>query len=257
MDELVENAIGRAIDLMCRNMAERVTLDDMARAAMFSKFHFSRIFHKATGVSPGRFLAAIRMQEAKNLLLATSLNVTEISQRVGYQSVGTFSSRFRSSVGISPSTYRRLGGGALQVCGTTARRPPTSNPPATLRGRIGVPEIPAGLGKIFVGLFPDRLPEGRPVRCTVLGEPGPFEFDDVPLGTWYLLSYSASADRDLVAPSPQAPEKGLYVGSSGPITIRPGVRWPFADLVLRPMNRMDPPVLLALLDARVLQGVGT
>jgi AraC-like DNA-binding protein len=254
VDELIENAVGRAIDVMYQNMAEQVTLDDMARAAMFSKFHFSRIFQRATGISPGRFLAAMRLQEAKRLLLCTSLSVTDISQRVGYRSVGTFSSRFRSGVGISPSTYRRLGGVSVQVCEPDSRRHPHSDRPVTVHGWIGVPPVPTGLGKIFVGLFPDRLPQGRPVRCTVLGEPGPYEFTDVPLGTWYLLSYSVAAGRPPVVPTRRDHRDGLYVGCHGPITIRSGTQVRPADLKLRPMSRLDPPVLL---DAGALHAVAT
>ncbi|WNV84540.1 helix-turn-helix transcriptional regulator [Umezawaea sp. Da 62-37] len=254
MDELIEKAVGRAIDVMCQKMGEQVTLDDMARAAMFSKFHFSRIFQRATGISPGRFLAAMRLQEAKRLLLCTSLTVTDISQQVGYQSVGTFSSRFRSSVGISPSTYRRLGGVSLLVCGTDTRRHPASNRPATVHGWIAVPSFPVILGKIFVGLFPDRLPQGRPVRCAVLRKAGPYEFNDVPLGTWYLLSYSAVAGRAPVVPSARDHGDGLYVGCHGPITIRPETQVRPADLRLRPMSRLDPPVLL---DVGTLQVVSS
>ncbi|MBE1461917.1 helix-turn-helix domain-containing protein [Kibdelosporangium phytohabitans] len=254
MDELIEEAVGRVIDAMYNNLGEQMTLDDMARAAMFSKFHFSRIFQRATGISPGRFLSAMRLQEAKRLLLATSLSVTEISHRVGYQSVGTFSSRFRSSVGISPSTYRRLGGLTPQVCGTTRRQHLTSTRPATLHGQITAPHVPAGLGLIFVGLFPDRLPQGRPVRCTVLTRPGQYELNDVPLGTWYLLSYSVAADRDPLIPNPRDEGTGLFIGACGPITIRPETRVRPADLRLRPMSRLDPPVLLSLVGRSGMSG---
>jgi AraC family transcriptional regulator len=246
VDKRVEDAVRRVIDLMYENMDESITLDDMARVAMFSKFHFSRIFQRVTGISPGRFLSAMRLQEAKRLLLATSLSVTDISHRVGYQSVGTFSSRFRGSVGISPSTFRRLGGLTPQVCGTAARQHPAASRSATMRGRIGAPHVPAGLGRIFVGLFADRLPKGRPARCTVLDAPGMYEFTGVPMGTWYLLSYSAAADCDPLIPSPRDPGNGLYIGSSGPIMIRPDTRVRTADLRLRPMSPLDPPVLLAL-----------
>ncbi|ONI90348.1 hypothetical protein ALI144C_03105 [Actinosynnema sp. ALI-1.44] len=246
MDELIEEAVGRVIDAMHENLGEQMTLDDMARTAMFSKFHFSRIFQRATGISPGRFLSAMRLQEAKRLLLATSLSVTEISHRVGYQSVGTFSSRFRGSVGISPSTYRRLGGLTPQVCGSPRRRHLTPIRPATLRGQVTAPHVPAGLGSIFVGMFPDRLPQGRPVRCTVLNRPGQYELNDVPLGTWYLLGCSAAADRDPLIPSPRESGTGLFIGACGPITIRPETRISPADLRMRPMNRLDPPVLLSL-----------
>ncbi|GAA4447577.1 hypothetical protein GCM10023170_029280 [Phytohabitans houttuyneae] len=94
------------VEAMHDNLGDSFTADDMARTAVFSKYHFIRLFRQTTGVTPGRFLAALRIQEAQRLLLATDLSVAEISQRVGYASVGTFSSRFKLRVGLSPSAYR-------------------------------------------------------------------------------------------------------------------------------------------------------
>src|SRR5690348_15734069 len=111
----MDSAIERALTAMRRNLAEPITIDDLARIAMLSKFHFTRLFQKATGVSPGRFLSAMRLQEAKHLLVTTSMNVAEISYQVGYTSVGTFTTRFRESVGISPTHYRRRRGYAGTV----------------------------------------------------------------------------------------------------------------------------------------------
>lgn len=109
MGDCVERAVGRAIENMRANLGERLTVDDLARSAMYSKFHFSRAFLRVTGVPPRRFLSSLRLQEAMRLLDSTSLTVAEISHRVGYASVGTFGSRFQSSVGVSPTTYRRRG----------------------------------------------------------------------------------------------------------------------------------------------------
>jgi AraC family transcriptional regulator len=256
MDEIVRQAVGRVIQAMSDNLGEQLTVDDMARTAMFSKFHFSRLFQRATGVSPGRFLSALRLQEAKRLLVATSLSVTEISHHVGYASVGTFSSRFRSSVGISPSTYRRLGGVTPRLCGDGRRKNMGVRRNATVCGNITAP-VDGDVGMIFVGLFPDRLPQGRPVRCTVLHRPGSFELDEVPPGTWHVLSYSVSADRAQTIPGAADHGRGLFIGSRGPVTIRRETVIPLADIRLRPMNRLDPPVLLALLDGRALRTVPT
>ena len=60
----VEKAVERAIATIRTSFADDVTIDDLARAAMFSKFHFTRVFRRTTGVSPGRFLSAVRLQEA-------------------------------------------------------------------------------------------------------------------------------------------------------------------------------------------------
>ncbi|MFC6930803.1 helix-turn-helix domain-containing protein [Actinomadura yumaensis] len=116
------NSIERTIEAMQRNLSEQITVDDMARVAMFSKFYFTRIFRDSTGLSPGKFLSALRLQEAKRLLTATSLSIAEISNRVGYSSVGTFSSRFKTNVGVAPTVYRATGG-------------LTPSPAATARGR--------------------------------------------------------------------------------------------------------------------------
>lgn len=91
MEEALEKAVRRVIETMREHLGDELTIDDMARTAMFSKFHFSRVFRQVTGISPGRFLSALRLQEAKRLLLSTSLSVADISIQVGYSSVGTFS----------------------------------------------------------------------------------------------------------------------------------------------------------------------
>jgi AraC family transcriptional regulator len=250
MEDVVEKAVNRVIESMHENLGEQITIDDMARTAMFSKFHFSRVFQRATGVSPGRFLSAIRLQEAKHLLVSTSLSVTEISHRVGYASVGTFSSRFRSSVGVSPTTYRRLGGFTSRICPDERLRV-APRQRATIRGRVWPPSI-GRPGLIFVGLFPDRLPQGQPIRCTVLDQPGSYSLEDVPQGTWHLLMYSAAdTDVDKLIPAPRDGGRvQAFVGSHGPITIRPDTILRPADVRLRPMNVFDPPVLLALMDAQ-------
>ncbi len=257
MDDLTEKAVARVVELMRENLSEQLTVDDLARAAMFSKFHFSRIFRRATGVSPGRFLSAMRLQEAKRLLVTTSLSVTDISHRVGYASVGTFSTRFRSSVGISPSTYRRLGGFTTRMCVDTRRRHLTGRHPASVRGRILPPGQDRTTGSIFLGLFPDVLPEGQPVRCAVLHEAGPFMLGDIPLGTWHLLCFSvANDDASSLVPRQRRREPeddSVFVGSYGPITVRPETGERLAEIKLRPMSPLDPPVLPALLDARTLR----
>lgn len=239
---------------MHENLGEQLTIEDMAKTAMFSKFHFSRVFQRATGLSPGRFLSAIRLQEAKRLLASTSLSVTEISHRVGYASVGTFSSRFRSSVGFSPTMYRRIGGFTGKTCPEPRLRV-LSQPRATISGRVR-PSSTGRPGMIFIGLFPDRLPHGQPVRCTALEQPGLFTLDDVPAGRWHVLVYSPAEsvekDEDLFIPAQRTSGGDLngFVGSHGPVTIRPDTGVSFADVRLRSMTPMDPPVLLALLDER-------
>jgi AraC-like DNA-binding protein len=233
---------------MRENLGEQLTVDDMARAAMFSKFHFTRIFQRATGVSPGRFLSALRLQRAKQLLVSTSLNVADISLLVGYNSVGTFSSRFSRSVGMSPTTYRRQAGFAPHI----PTVPNTTPHPSTAKvfGQV-IPPREIDSGMVFLGLFPERIPEGRPARCAILSRPGPFHLDTVPPGTWYLLAQSISGDLDDPTLNLEDAENTVSVATHGPLTIREDTVLR-ADLRLKPVRALDPPVLLALLDARKL-----
>ncbi|MFY1698604.1 helix-turn-helix domain-containing protein [Solwaraspora sp. WMMA2101] len=240
MGEAIEKAAERVIEYMQENLGEQLTVDDMARAALFSKFHFSRAFQRVTGVSPGRFLSALRLQRAKHLLLSTSLKVADISIQVGYASVGTFSSRFSRSVGLSPTAYRRLGGFTTDVP-TADRYILARRSTGSVYGEIRT-EDHGRQGKVFVGLFPDRIPQGRPAQCAVLDRPGPYRLEPVPTGVWYLLAYWV-ADEDTGGDGP------TWVGSGGPVVVYPDAPVP-VDATLAPMTSLDPPVLLALLDVR-------
>ncbi|GAA4549671.1 AraC family transcriptional regulator [Amycolatopsis samaneae] len=239
MDEIVRRAVARAIVTMRDNLGERLTIDDMARSAMFSKFHFSRVFNRVTGLSPGRFLSALRLAEAKRLLLCTSTSVTDISHQVGYNSVGTFSARFSSSVGYSPTAYRQLRGRTPRL----PERPEGVRSGATVRGQLWCPPTSA-VGMVFVGLFPGRITEGVPARYTFLTGGGPYVLPDVPTGTWYVLAHAVGSG---------APEDGgpcPYLGTAGPVVVREGVAASLADVRLRPRRGFDPPTLLALPDLR-------
>lgn len=224
-------------------MGEQLTVDDLARAAMFSKFHFTRMFQRVTGVSPARFLSALRLQRAKDLLVSTTMNVADISVYVGYNSVGTFSSRFSRSVGMSPTTYRRRAGFASVIHSGIERR--TGRPSgARMSLQVTVPDSDDDTN-IFIGLFAERIPEGRPVRCAVLDRPGRVTFDAVPIGTWYVLAQAVPAGPAAVTRA----DVPVSVATHGPVTVHADTVVA-ADIELRRSRLLDPPVLLALLDAR-------
>ncbi|WP_225800886.1 helix-turn-helix domain-containing protein [Streptomyces sp. NK15101] len=242
----IERAVRRVIQDMRANLGQDLTIDDMARTAMFSKFHFTRAFRDVTGTSPGRFLSALRLQEAKRLLVDTRFSVADISSQVGYSSVGTFSSRFKSCVGVSPSMFRDLGGftSAIETDSTENQVLTRSS----LRGRVSFPEDRAP-GNCFLGLFPTPVPQGQPVRCTVLDGPGTFELRNIPAGTWHVLVHSVPYGYEHLVAGAGA-EDAVSVGSYGPVTAHADTLLLPAEITLRPLNDMDPPILLALLDLR-------
>jgi len=248
VDDAVEQAVLRVIETMRERLGEPLTIDDMARTAMFSKFHFTRIFRRVTGLSPGRFLSAMRLQRAQELLVTTSLNVADISYQVGYNSVGTFSSRFARSVGLSPTEYRQHGGFAPEV--RVDRVAHNGRPRGAIRGAV-LPPTGVPLGWVFVGLFRDLIRQGRPVACVVLPTPGPYLLENVPSGTWHLVTTSIASHHDPpgrhTVPHHRHPtNRALYVGHESTVTVPSETVVGLPDLRLRPLRATDPPMLLAL-----------
>ena len=96
----------RARDRMDRDYAEPLDLAAVAACAGVSKFHFLRCFAATYGTTPAAYLAERRIERAQDLLRATNLTVTEVCGLVGYQSLGSFSTKFRQLVGVSPSAYQ-------------------------------------------------------------------------------------------------------------------------------------------------------
>ena len=95
-----------AKDLMDRSYSEELDLDAIAGEAGYSRFHFVRSFRDTYGRTPRAYLSERRIERARELLRTANLTVTEICYLVGFSSLGSFSTRFKALVGLSPSDYR-------------------------------------------------------------------------------------------------------------------------------------------------------
>jgi len=69
----MDNAVDKAVECIWERYSEPLTLTEIAESALLSRFYFARLFRDVTGITPGRFLAAIRIHEAKRLLLSTPM----------------------------------------------------------------------------------------------------------------------------------------------------------------------------------------
>jgi len=96
----------RARDAIHERYAQALRLDDLAREAALSPFHFLRLFRAAFGETPHRYLTRVRIDAAKRLLLGDA-PVTDVCFEVGFQSLGSFSALFARRVGAPPSAFRR------------------------------------------------------------------------------------------------------------------------------------------------------
>jgi AraC-like DNA-binding protein len=101
-----ERHLLRAKDLADARYAEPLGVRDMAQAAGLSPAHFSREFRAAFGESPHAYLLTRRLERAAALLRTTDRSVTEICFEVGLRSLGSFTSSFTRTYGISPTAYR-------------------------------------------------------------------------------------------------------------------------------------------------------
>ena len=99
----------RVRDRMDRSYAQPLDIASLARDVHLSAGHLSRQFVLAYGETPYAYLMTRRIERAMTLLRTTDLSVTNVCFAVGYQSLGTFSTRFTELVGVAPSLYRDRG----------------------------------------------------------------------------------------------------------------------------------------------------
>jgi len=138
---LRRHPIARRLDAARRfvdaHLTEPLTLDDIARQAYLSRFHFLRVFKAAFDDTPLRYLRRRRLEAAERLLARTELSVTAVCYRVGFESLGSFSSLFRRHAGLSPNAFRRR----YVVVPRTIRGPERLIPGCWLR-RYVVDQVP-------------------------------------------------------------------------------------------------------------------
>jgi AraC family transcriptional regulator len=104
---LYTQRINRVIDHIHTNLNSKFTLNKLAEIAMFSSYHFHRIFKTVTGETLNGFIKRIRMEMAmKKLHSNPELSILDIAIEVGYQSAANFSRDFKEYFNLNPTTVR-------------------------------------------------------------------------------------------------------------------------------------------------------
>ncbi len=246
-------AVLTAIKLIQDRYFEPLTLAELASEVFVSRFHFSRMFADATGVTPGRFLTAVRLFEAKRMLLTTSLNVSDIVCSVGYSSVGTFTSRFSRAVGMTPTQYREPQVAELLVAISPhyQRVPPLAalraagRNCASLRTGTGAVslqlDLPSGMpaADVLVGLFADPVPQCGPVAFGGAAgmSSGELGLTGVPAGCWTAIAVARHRVVGAAGSWFSIGYSTVQVGAHGVSTGR---------LELRPPAPTDAPIAITL-----------
>lgn len=253
--------VERVILTMRDRLGEPLRLRELAEVASFSPFHFDRLFRRVTGLPPGRFLTMLRMEAARRMLLTSERSITDIGLDVGYNSIGTFTYQFTQIVGLSPGRLRRLADRAVAsweplTDAALEGRPLVSFGPS-VSGRIEVvDDLP---GAVFLGLFRKPVPEGRPLGCTVMSTDGPYRVAATRPGRSYI--FAASFPRSTDPATYLLPDAAAVRVATSPVHINvdSDQTHDSANLILRPLRIIDPPLLatlpLLLAERRELRGV--
>lgn len=104
----VSRRILDAVRYMDAHYAEKLTMEQVAKTAYLSKYHFLRVFHQHMGVSPYEYLTSVRISKAKELLNTSGEGLDAIAAQVGFADGKGLIRRFRQLTGMTPSQYRRL-----------------------------------------------------------------------------------------------------------------------------------------------------
>lgn len=98
--------VNRAIDHVVQNLDQPLRLEDVARAACFSPFHFHRVFQSLVGETLARFVKRVRLERALHLIAhSPERSLTEIALECGFQSSSDFSRSFKRRFGVPPSAF--------------------------------------------------------------------------------------------------------------------------------------------------------
>lgn len=243
------SAVQRSIETMRDDLGAEHSLRSLAKSAWLSPFYFHRVFSKVTDSTPARFLAAWRIAEAKRMLAYSPANVTEICMRMGYSSLGTFSSQFTKKVGVSPRRFRRIVDAHRDRPINDVLRDLSQSWAAPAGGPIAVTVNggPAGVPAV-IGLFCSGIPEERPTECAFVDVPGTAMFSGLPTHAQYALVMSFDESVTVVEAVAATDLDRCYVGAgdlTSGIAAHQAMNFTL-DVQLRRRRLTDPPIVLAL-----------
>ncbi|MEL4356924.1 MULTISPECIES: helix-turn-helix transcriptional regulator [unclassified Luteococcus] len=236
MPTLPPRSVEQVARLVQEHHCDGIVVQDLADAAGYSRHHFSRAFKASIGVSPGAYLAAVRIETAKRLLLSESCAVIDVAAEVGFDSLSSFTRRFATTVGTTPARLRQL----AQQLEHSAVAPFALSAPGqpAVAVTLVLPEGVKDTCRLWLGWYPTPAPIGLPAA----GQLG--EYDEpvrLPLhpGAPWLLGFAVEESDDHL--HELAPAWPVIARHDAPIT-RPGA----VTLTFRRASVDDIPLLSAL-----------
>ena len=105
---LDEIRLRRVLDYIAENLEQDITVARLASVACLSPFHFGRMFHAATGVTPYRYVSQRRLERAKVMLADGKRPLRDIAVSCQFSSQTSFNRAFLRATGVTPGDYRRI-----------------------------------------------------------------------------------------------------------------------------------------------------
>ncbi|MGM0444418.1 MAG: helix-turn-helix domain-containing protein [Fibrobacterota bacterium] len=106
MSDSVTDRLFAAVAYIEAHLTEAITIDDVCRAACYSRYHFQRLFHAAAGIPVGQYIRRRRITECARALTDTDRAILPIALDYQFNSHEHFSRTFRAHIGLSPSDFR-------------------------------------------------------------------------------------------------------------------------------------------------------
>src|SRR5262245_61731950 len=104
---LPESRLRRVQAHIDSNLHRALRLADLGAVVHMSPYHFARLFKRATGLSPHRFILRRRIAAATVLLADSTSSIRSVARGVGFTTASHFATTFRRVTGVTPTAYRR------------------------------------------------------------------------------------------------------------------------------------------------------
>jgi len=98
----------RVLNFIKENYQEKISIDDLAKEANLTRYHFCRLFKSLTGQTPVEYINCFRINQAIRLLEDENLKIMDIAFDVGFDNFSYFIKKFREYKNCTPTEYRRL-----------------------------------------------------------------------------------------------------------------------------------------------------
>ena len=99
--------LSRVLDYIFENVQNNITLQDLANVCCLEKTYFLKKFKALTGYTPMAYVRKEKIKKAKELLIYSDMNITQISEAVGFESIHHFSNVFSKATGVSPNRFKK------------------------------------------------------------------------------------------------------------------------------------------------------